>query len=110
MPSAKPQSTTQPAPAAAPAPWQRMREHLESLRSRINDQIAAYPAPIPACDAQFNHLLEERGRIAEELGRLEACLKEAPAGQGGHEAAAAFMRSCAYIDEEAVRIIGAQAK
>ena len=72
-----------------------------------NTALARKSAPIPACNAQFNHLLEERGRIAEELGRMEAYLKEAPAGQHGDEAAAAFMRSCAYIDEEAARKIGA---
>ena len=109
MPSTKPQAITQPAPHAVPT-WQRIREHLESLRTRINDEIGAYPPPITGCDAQFNHLLEERGRIAEELGRLEACLKESPAGQGGDEAAAAFMRSCAYIDEEAAGKIGAETK
>jgi len=40
----------------------------ESL-ARLEAEIRAYPTPIPRCDAQFNHLLEERERIR---GLLEA--------------------------------------
>ena len=46
------------------------RRRLEQERARINREIRDYPAPIPACDEQFNHLLEERTRVAVELGRL----------------------------------------
>jgi hypothetical protein len=57
--------------------WTRIREHLENERHRINEEIRHYPTPIPACDAQFNYLLEERVRIPEELKRLEALSTEA---------------------------------
>lgn len=56
-----------------------LRARLEAERKRIAVQIAGYPPPIPACDAQFNHLLERRERIQNALallGRLEAELKE----------------------------------
>ena len=36
---------------------------------RVHDEIRSYPAPIPACDAQFNHLLEERDALSSELTR-----------------------------------------
>ena len=56
-----------------------LRARLEAERKRIAAQIAGYPPPIPACDAQFNHLLDRRERIQEalaRLGRLEAALKD----------------------------------
>ena len=44
-----------------------IRNLLEQQRVRIQEEIANYPPPITACDAQFNHLLEQRSRIAREL-------------------------------------------
>jgi hypothetical protein len=44
-----------------------IRSLLEQQRVRIQEEIANYPPPITACDAQFNHLLEQRSRIAREL-------------------------------------------
>lgn len=51
---------------------EKLREHLENERRRVNEEIRNYPTPIPACDAQFNYLLEERARIAQEMERLKA--------------------------------------
>ena len=48
------------------------KTQLEAEQRRINEEIKLYPHPIPACDAQFNYLLEERTRIAQELARLAA--------------------------------------
>ena len=44
-----------------------IRSLLEQQRVRIQEEIANYPPPITAFDAQFNHLLEQRSRIAREL-------------------------------------------
>ena len=52
-------------------PTRKSRAELENERRRIIDEIKAYPTPIPACDAQFNFLLEERARIEQELEGLE---------------------------------------
>lgn len=43
------------------------RERLLAEKARIAAEIRAYPAPIPACDAQFNHLLERRAEIERRL-------------------------------------------
>lgn len=51
--------------------WNRIKRHLEEERHRIYREIRNYPPPIPACDAQFNHLLEQRKRISQELAELE---------------------------------------
>ncbi|GBE44797.1 MAG TPA: hypothetical protein ENH05_00105 [Rhizobiales bacterium] len=50
--------------------WQGVRDRLEARRAALNEEIAAYPAPIAACDAQFNHLLERRTGLNAQLGRL----------------------------------------
>lgn len=46
-----------------------IRKHLDDERHRINEEIRNYPAPITACDAQFNYLLEQQKEIVQELGR-----------------------------------------
>lgn len=46
------------------------RASLEKRRRQLDDEIRAYPTPIPRCDAQFNHLYEERARIIAELEAL----------------------------------------
>jgi vacuolar-type H+-ATPase subunit I/STV1 len=48
---------------------------LRQALARLDAEIRAYPTPIPRCDAQFNHLLEERDRIRrllEEVSSEEA--------------------------------------
>ena len=41
-------------------------------RERIYAEIHAYPPPIPACDAQFNYLIEKRAVVAQELSKVRA--------------------------------------
>ena len=45
-------------------------EHLRGVRERLAEEIRSYPTPIPRCDAQFNHLFEERERIAKMLDEM----------------------------------------
>ena len=45
---------------------------LRSEKAQIRREISAYPPPIPACDAQFNYLLEQRNRVAQELSAVTA--------------------------------------
>jgi hypothetical protein len=52
-------------PLATPA---ALRETL----ARLDAEIRAYPTPIPRCDAQFNHLIEERDRIRRLLEEATA--------------------------------------
>jgi len=46
------------------------RQMLEARRLALDEEIRTYPTPIPRCDAQFNHLFEERARIAKALDEL----------------------------------------
>lgn len=83
--------------------WERARQHLERLKAGIGGQIHTYPAPIPACDAQFNYLLEQRDKITDELNRLAAAMRESlEQGEGG-QAIAEFIASSEFIDEAAER-------
>lgn len=47
------------------------RQQLEAERLGLQREITSYPTPIPACDAYFNHLLEQRARVCDALSRLE---------------------------------------
>ena len=47
------------------------RTSLQDAQARLGEEIAAYPTPIAGCDAQFNHLLAERRRVAAALRALD---------------------------------------
>jgi len=49
-----------------------LRARLEAQRRRLDDEIRHYPTPIPRCDAQFNHLFEQRARIVAAIEALAA--------------------------------------
>lgn len=73
--------------------WERVRAQLERRLADLNEEIGAYPCPITGCDAQFNHLLEERVRLNSELSRLETTKSD------GQDAGALknFMESCPFL-------------
>ena len=49
-----------------------LRRALLARKAEVAAEIRGYPGPIPGCDAQFNHLLEIRRILAQELLRLDA--------------------------------------
>ncbi len=53
-----------------------LRARLARMRAAVAAEINAYPPPIPACDAQFDHLLERREALSEALARLDAARKD----------------------------------
>jgi hypothetical protein len=56
--------------------WTTLRRRLQSLIREVGEEISTYPSPITACDAQFNHLLELRRLLPQELERLEAAARD----------------------------------
>jgi hypothetical protein len=68
-------------------------EHLRGVRERLADEIRSYPTPIPRCDAQFNHLYEQQGRLLRDLDRIEAT----------RESIERFIASAPYTDDAAER-------
>ncbi len=49
-----------------------IRARLLRCLDALNVEIATYPTPIPRCDAQFNHLYEQRSRLVRDIHGLEA--------------------------------------
>lgn len=80
--------------------WERVRTYLEQERHRIYEEIKNYPRPIPACDVQFNCLLEERAGISEELERLDAAAAEGRRCSDPGKALEEFIRSSRYLERE----------
>ncbi len=52
-----------------------LRDLLGGAKRAVDEEIGAYPTPIPRCDAQFNHLYERRTRIALTLDRVNDALR-----------------------------------
>ena len=51
--------------------FDRLREWLEARYAETVGEIRGYPAPIPACDQHYNHLLARRRGYAEALRALD---------------------------------------
>jgi len=51
-----------------------VQRELDACRIAISRELATIPPPVPACDVDFNRLLEDRGRIADDLQRLNRML------------------------------------
>ena len=60
----------------ADSDWDALRARLERLQEAVATEIRAYPPPIPACDAPFNHLLERRAALSKALAGLDAARKD----------------------------------
>ncbi len=75
------------------ADWDGLRVRLAQLQEAVAAELRAYPAPIPACDAQYNHLLERRAALAEARARLDA------ARAGGAGTAADFRAATPLLAE-----------
>jgi hypothetical protein len=78
-------------------------EHLHGVRERIAGEIRSYPTPITRCDAQFNHLYEQQGRLARDLDRME---KE----KVTRAAIEQFIASAPYSDDPSERDFRARVK
>ena len=79
--------------------WLKIKANLELKKRQINDEILGYPPPIPACDVQFNFLLEERAKIAQELRRLQEVSEDAAHNDDALASVRTFVESCKYIDD-----------
>src|SRR5690349_13202561 len=71
---------------------------LEQEKARVYAEIRQYPPPIPACDVQFNYLLEERAKLSQELGRVEAISKQHLTPEAYKRWLDEFIGASAYIN------------
>ena len=81
---------------AGPLSWDALKQYIETRRRPIQDEIRKYPPPIPACDAHFNHLLEQRAMLSRELQRLEAARRDGATVD-------AFIQTSPCVDDGAVQ-------
>lgn len=88
------------------AAWGEIETQLAARLAEVKDEIRHYPGPIPACDAQFNHLLEQRSGILQALRRARS-LAQSAAPPDGQRALQAFVESCPYLDRADIRALRA---
>jgi hypothetical protein len=81
--------------------WTKISSHLENERERIYEELKNYPRPIPACDAQFNCLLEERTRIADELNRMYEASEQSLNSRDSIKLVEEFIALSRYLNTEA---------
>lgn len=65
---------------------------------RVRNEIRTYPAPIPACDAQFNHLLDEREALSSELARVRELMIRGAGSEDSSSAIDSFLNASDYLD------------
>ena len=85
--------------------WTMIHEHLDKEMRRVQDEIRSYPAPIPACDAQFNYLLEERETLSSELARVREVMNEDGDCEDTRRSIDAFLNVSTYLGDSARREI-----
>jgi hypothetical protein len=95
-------------PSAVHPLVEAVRAHLLALKQPVDAEIRAYPPPIPACDAQFNHLLDTRAGLSRALVRLDEIAKQDVTRADEARALDAFIESCDYIDDAAAEEIRAR--
>lgn len=79
--------------------WQQIRQQLEEKRNEIVAKIRNYPPPITACDAQFNHLLEQRTAIRQELRRADTIQQQRVTSDDAQARLAEFIKSSQFLEE-----------
>ena len=79
--------------------WAMIHQHLEDEMRRVHEEIRNYPAPIPACDAQFNHLLEERDALSSELARARESRNGYTDSEDARSSIDAFLNVSAYLGD-----------
>lgn len=79
--------------------WLEIRSHLEKKKRQIYEEIVNYPPPIPACDVQFNHLLEERTQITQELSRAQDVARSNANSSDSVGLLREFINTCTFIDD-----------
>ncbi len=83
----------------------RLRPWLEARYAETVSEIRSYPAPIPACDQHYNHLLARRRGYALALRHLEGT----PSADADPEAAVErmidFLRDAVSLSDAEVRAL-----
>ena len=90
---------------SAKSVWTMIHQHLDKELRRVQNEIRGYPATIPACDAQFNYLLEERETLSSELARVREVMNEDGDCEDTRRSIDAFLNVSTYLGDSARREI-----
>ena len=85
--------------ASSDSVLQLIRRHLQSEMRRVREEIRNYPAPIPACDAQFNFLLAERDALTTELSRLRDLMEQGAVSKDPCSSVEAFLTMSTCLND-----------
>jgi len=85
-----------------------IRAHILALKQPLDAEIRAYPPPIPACDAQFNYLLDRRAALSRALVRLDEIARKTLPPAAEARALDAFIETCDDIDTETATALRAR--
>ncbi len=89
-------------PAAESAEFRALaafKNQLEETKIRVNKEIGNYPSPIPACDVQFNYLLEERSKISVALKQVDNLLTKCQTETVAIETIEQLIKMSSQIDD-----------
>jgi hypothetical protein len=75
--------------------WNEIKDCLLAAKNVNKQALKSYPQPIAGCDVQFQHIYDERDRIAKELTLLND-LSKAP------KPMVSFLQTSNYIDPATV--------
>ncbi len=79
--------------------WATIHGYLREEMQRIREEIRNYSAPIPACDAQFNYLLEKRDALESELGKARRFMSENTGSRDHRGSVEQFLKASICLDE-----------
>jgi hypothetical protein len=85
-------------------------QYLDRAQKVISDEIGSYPTPIPRCDAQFNHLYEQRTRVSETLIRMAALVDGNLPRTDYLDSITAFVDSAPFTDDAGERNLKSRLK
>lgn len=87
-----------PITALVEAAWDAIYNCLDNERRKIHEEIKNYPRLIPACDVQFNDLLEQRAHIGHELERMHETRSKSLQSCDVKANLESFLRACRFVD------------
>lgn len=77
-----------------------IRRHLVQRKDQVYEEITNYPVPIPACDQQYNHLLEQRTRIDRALTELDQAIHDSLTAKDPAAQIARYIESSRCIEAD----------
>lgn len=89
---------------------QEIPDALARIKREIDGEIRSYPTPIPRCDAQFNHLIEQQSRLALELDHIGAAAGRRLTRRDHLAMIERFLASAPYSDDPAERELRSRVK